>query len=257
MTESVAILATCINQDVSESATWVLETVRVGFPTASVTVFGNGLPLKLETEVKAMCRDANCTYLPLASRTTHDRWISKIVDLAQGPVWVVDTDVVFWASMEQWTWDALMAGRFEPGFVEPWTHTHRVPRLHTCVLRLDPPKLRPAMKEWISRWHPKGFPFLPQVEFVCQHYVPQGTAEPPMFYDTCTGMYQALGGQSFTDEQNAAFDHLHCGVYADEVTNGALSGLMDVHRAAYRDRETARGLYRQQQEFYSRYAILT
>lgn len=74
----------------------------------------------------------------------------------------------------------------------------------------------------------------------------------PLFYDTCAGLYQAGLGTPFTEQQDAAFEHLHCGTYADQITpHLSLPDLAAAHRAIYAQPEMGRGLKAQQDKYYA------
>lgn len=229
----------------------VFRTLRVGFPTADVMVFGNGLAPAHAPVVKKACLDANCTFISVP-RTSHDAWVESLIQASPVSFWILDTDVVFHESVEGFVTDeTLMKGRYEPPFIEPWSQTQKVQRLHTSVLYLNAPALRRGMTEWMRRWHPPGFPFRPSAELVRQCYAPQGSAQRPLFYDTCAGLYLALGGESFTDQENAAFDHLHCATYVDRMGD-AIPGLAAVHAEVYDHPEAAKAMKAPQTEFYDR-----
>lgn len=231
----------------------MFKTLRVGFPDANVNVWINQASQTLLSAFDWIVSEPG--YKVIASGIwRHDQWIEALLERSPEPFWIVDTDVVFFDRMPE-PGDAALMGRYEPAFVEPWTGTHRVERLHTCCLYLNPDLIWQQTREWMVRWHPKGFPFQPSVEMIRQHYVPQGAGQAPLFYDTCSGLYRAIGGRAFTDEEDARFEHLHCGSYSQRI-NGALPGIREVHSAVFRDVNAARGLRTQQNQFYKDHAIL-
>lgn len=184
--------------------------------------------------------------------TAHDLWVAALLGDSLYPFWIVDTDIVFWSSVEGFA-SGFLLGRYEPTFLEPWTGTQHVERLHTSLLYFDPAPIRQAIRSWMASYHPKGFPFLPDVQLVRQHYVPQRD-KPALFYDTCAALFNAIGGTPFTLEQDSAFEHLHCGVYSNRI-NEALPGITDVHKAVFADLNAARGLREQQSTFYQDHAL--
>lgn len=254
MSETVHILATCHNPALLPATTLVFETLRTGFPAADVIVHSNDLPHDAKRSVERCAKLVSAEFVEQGEQR-HDVWVDWLITRNQEPFWICDTDMVFWRSCEGWFgWNTVMAGRYEAPFVEPWSGTHKAARLHTSLLWLNAPLIRHELRNWLQKWHPKDFPFRPQTEFVKQHYVPHGTNQPPLFYDTCAGLYQAIGGTSFTDEQNACFDHLHCGTYSDKIAK-ALPGLPDMHRSVFANRETARGLYAEQLAYYQEHGV--
>lgn len=253
---NVHILATCLNPALIDTTLLVFKTLRTGFPSANVVVWNNGMGTAqskaLVTESEK--RDCKCAYV---EPMRHDNWVFEVMRRSVEPFWILDTDIVFWDSIEQFEQDAEfgIAGRFEPAFREPWTSTIKPSRLHTSLLWINPAAIQKLTREWMGRWHPKGFPFVPEVEMIKQHYVPQGEGKAPLFYDTCCGLYQAIGGRRFSDRENACFEHLHCGVYSDRIEN-ALPGIGQVHRTICNDLNAAKGLQEQQSNFYKENAIL-
>jgi hypothetical protein len=249
---NVHILATHLFGEPIEGTTLVFRTLRVGFPTAKVTVWGNNLNVSSQLHVRHCCDKTCATFLQVNS-TAHDRWITGLVEVSPEPFWICDTDIVFRSSIEGFKSDKDRAifGRYEPEFVEPWSKTQKVDRLHTSLLWINPKMVRSQIRGWMASWHPNGFPFMPEVELIRQQFIPQGLGKKPLFYDTCSGLYQAIGGQAFTDEQNNAFDHLHCGTYVRRM-KGAVDGLKEAHEAIYSGKVEASQIRDSQQEFYRR-----
>ena len=246
----VFILATCLNGDLNPTLL-VFKTLRVGFPTARVVVFGNGLGPAEMLVVKSDCDHASCKFVYM-ERIAHDAWIELLLAKSEEPFWICDTDVVFHSSVEGFVNDdTLLKGRHEPPFVEPWSKTMKTERLHTSLLYMNAPVIRHRVCEWIRKWHPPRFPFTPKIELVRQCYVPRGVDRPPTFRDTCSGLYLAIGGESFSDEENSAFDHLHCGTYVDRM-KGAVPGLAEAHAQIYAHPEAVTLLKANQKEFYAR-----
>lgn len=252
MSAAVHILVTRLPGGLLDASLLTFKTLRVGFPTAPVTIWINdvdpetrGAVLNLAQQAGAECRE-----IP---RIMHDSWIAGLLDNCQKPFWIADTDLVFWDSVEGFGQPFAIEGRFEPDFREPWSGTQHVRRLHTSLLYLDPEKIRQKVREWAARWHPKGFPFSPWMELVRQQYIPVSDRA-PLFYDTCAALYQAIGGHAFTTEQNAAFEHLHCGTYGQRMRQ-AIPGLTEAHRRIFQDVNAAKGLQATQEEFYRQNAL--
>lgn len=257
MTTNVHILATCLDDSLMDATLLVFKTLRIGFPKANVTVWANGMSPENGVTLSKAATDNGCGVIPV-DRVSHDRWIESLLAKSPEPFWVLDTDVVFFDAFPQILFPGLfLSGRFEPAFVEPWTKTHRVARLHTCLLFMDPDTIRAKMRAWMTRWHPKGFPFMPMAELIKQYYVPQGEDKPALFYDTCAGLWQALGGTPFSDTQNSTFAHLHCGTYSNRIA-GALPGIVEIQQAIMNDPGLARGLTEKQNQFYKEnaYAVV-
>lgn len=229
-TQTVFLLATVRNPALLEAALLVFKTIRTGFPTSNIHVTGNGLEVFFEQEVGHACTRIGATFAN-NRRTAHDEWIERLIMAGNGPMWICDTDVVFFGKVEGWFLDQwhgpMLAGRFEPEFEEEWTQTRHVARLHTSLMWLNIPCVRQAMRNWMGRfpniWHTA------QMNLIRQQFIPVA-GQQPLFYDTCAGLYHAVGGHKFMDEQNAAFEHLHCATYSDVVTAPGLKDLADIHK---------------------------
>ncbi len=245
---TVHLLASCLDEKDLNGTLLTFKTLRVGFPTAQVHVWGNGLSLKVESLVRKRFEGE---YTPIEA-IAHDEWIERLINKSSRPFWICDTDVVFYNCVEGWKFN-YFAGGYEPAFVEPWSRTHKVDRLHTCLMYINPLDVRSRMASYIRRYHPSNFPFAPEVTMIKQAYIPQGD-KPPLFYDTCAGMYHAIGGEHFNNEQLLAYEHLHCGVYASRISR-VLPGIVDVHNRVFDNTECAKGLRQQQFEFYKKNAI--
>ena len=262
MKPTVHILATVRNPALLDAALLVFRTLRTGFPTARVQVWGNGLSAAHCHVLEIASAGRGCEFHNLPD-TFHDAWIAGLIATQNEPFWICDTDIVFFESVEAWPDSTFrnpqsalpFAGRYEPEFDEPWTQTLHVARLHTCLMWIDPAQTRVAQREVFNRipepW--RGTANFPLVEM---SFIPTLAPAPSqrgmLCYDTMAGLYQAGYGRSFTALQNAAFEHLHCATYADLAGPHLGNGRMqEMHRRVYADPQSARGLYAQQLAYYA------
>ncbi len=251
---NVHILATHLTGASLGGTLLTFKTLRIGFPKANVTVWGNGLSAQSDRIIHAAARCVDCAYIA-SPATSHDKWCAFLLESSKEPFWLADTDLVFHRSVEDFASDKdYLVGRFESPFLEPWSKTQKVARLHTSLLWINPSLVNELVRRWMWKWHPNGFPFAPQIELVRQHYLPQGENRAPLFYDTMAGLYQAIGGRSFTEEQNEAFDHLHCGTYVHRMNN-AVPGLRQAHEAIYQNAISAKSIRPTQEAFYRQQAL--
>lgn len=251
----VHILVTIRNPALRDAALLVFKTLRVGFPTSDVKVWGNGLKAQDCAMMELVCQQVGAQFLNV-SECTHGAWIESLVMNSPGPIWICDTDIVFFDSVEDKLIEApLFAGRFEPEFIEPWTKTLHVARLHPSLCWLDAPKLREALWAW-----PGADSFFCSVKrnFFEWEFVPVRGADGRCgthFYDTLAGLHQAFGGTPFDDALNDCYEHLFCGTYSDLIE--PFMGLKDFgaqQRAICADPKLARGMQVAQREFYKQHA---
>lgn len=220
MTPQVHILATCRNPALIDATTLVFKTLRIGFPTANISVRANGFFPDLETNAQ-LIEATSRLWVGFAlekNPITHGQWITELIEKNNEPFWICDTDIIFRSSVESWFNESsrcLFAGRYEPEFFDPWTETRHVARIHPSLMWFNPVPLREAMAKW-----PGKHPFLDTVEknLIRWHWVPHATRRTEL-YDTCAGLHQAFGGVPFTEEQNRAYDHLFAGTYSDLLNN--------------------------------------
>jgi hypothetical protein len=256
MKQRIYILATVRKPELLEAALLVFRTIRTGFPDSEVRVVGNNLSAEAGAAVSRTAWSKGCSYYN-GGPTVHDQWIMDLVEGQIHPFWICDTDVVFWKSLDDGTdrTDQVYQGRFEPEFEEESTGTRHMERLHTAVMWFNPPALRAAMRAWMAKipppWGATGrFPL------IHQHFVPL-RGERTRFYDTTAGLWHAGIGTPFTEAQNDAFDHLHCGTYVDLIGPKLSCELQAAHQAIYADHNIAQGMRHQQAKYYQRLAVPT
>ena len=93
--------------------------------------------------------------------------------------------------------------------------------------------------------------FTPKANLINPLVIP--TLHGNTFFDTCSLLYQAVGGQSFDEKQLASFAHLHCGTWSDMVES-AMPGLKSMHDDAAENPEFAKNLRHIQSQFYAKHA---
>lgn len=258
MKTAVHILTTVRSAALLPAALLVFRTLRVGFPAAEVKVWGNGLEGNAEAAVRSAAASVGAWFGNLQP-TSHDLWVEGLLEQELGAFWIVDTDVVFWGAMAARAEGEVLAGRFEPEFMEAWTGTRHMARLHTAVMWLNAPRLRAEIRKWMAGvpapWGHSG-----EFALMRQHFVPlrRAAAGPTemLFYDTCAGVWHAVGGTSFSAEEDAQFSHLHCATYVDVMQGGPGpgKGLAKLHELVYQDSGMARGILATQMEYYRKQA---
>lgn len=245
------LLCTVLNPGRLKSNLLTFQTVRKGFPTANIFVYGNDRDTPAKDDISLVLVRAatsiNAEYRPI-SLHSHGEWIEKLLDGENEPFWICDPDVVFFDKVEDWfdhSHDVPFAGRYEPEFWEEWTETVHVARLHPSLMWFNPTVLRAAMRAWPGRHQ---FFNSVQSNLFQWSWVPEH-GRPLKFYDTCAGLYHALGGQQFNDEENKAFEHVFCSTYADLIEKQH-PNLKAKHDMLFENPAAARGMWQEQQEWY-------
>jgi hypothetical protein len=242
----VHILAHVRKPELLPAALLVFRTLRTGFPESHVMVWGNALAGTAAQAVEHAARGAGAEFRNLPLPGKHDGWVEDLIQTGLEPFWICDTDIIFWEAVEDWRAPTFM-GRLEPEFDEEWTKTRHMERLHSSLMYINPAAVRAEMRRFMAKI-PAPFGHTARFPFVQQHFVPL-RGQQPLFYDTCAGMWHAFEGQPFTEQQNRAYEHLHCATYADLIE---LEGLQDAHAAIYSNPTLARGMRETQDAYYNR-----
>jgi hypothetical protein len=242
------ILVTCRKPELEPMSFLVFKTLRIGFPTATIHVYGNGLsPSDIERLEEAV--DGVGVIPHDGDLTIHHRWIEGIVRDEQEPFWLVDTDMVFYEKIEDWKFDTALAGYRIPEFFDEFANAITRSRLHTSLLFIDPVKVREQVKAYEAQFPVTPFNPLENLIYpVCQPLNGRG-----YFHDTASLLYHAIGGTAFTDAQKNSYAHLHFGTISDIVlprlNNGAQ---MQVAREAIlKNPELGRGLWRWHEDYWA------
>ena len=259
MTPTVHILATCTDLSLLPSTLLVFATLRVGFPTAKVVVWCNGLAgSEADEAVRKAAHDvgAEATYTGSPIKPVrHGEWMRGIVESADSPIVFVDTDMVFHAPVEGWDFQTGLAGRYLRRYLCPYTRCVTEPRLHTSLLFVEPRLLANELFMLRARFHESRFN--PLVDLWSAVTIPERTRAGVVnhFHDTACLAYQAVGGTVFTPEQLDAYDHLFAGTYLNDLAPSLSDcNLPALHAAAHRDPASIRGAWRSQNDWYARHA---
>lgn len=248
---TVEILATCRNTKLIEMTRLVFRTIRVGFPSAKIKVWGNGLNPLVE-ELIARDVDAIGGAFSNFPEQRHDEWFQKLLWMNMQPYVVCDTDMVFYDEVQSWVFQHPWAGAFQPEYLDPWSHTVHRPRMHTSLMFIRPDEIRDRMLRFDGRF--KKAPIFPgTINFIGQQLQPVMTEAGTVvhFADTGANLYQCIGGDAFSEAQLDAFAHLHAGTWSDLLN---LPEVTELHAEILKDPNVARGIWRRQREFYEKAA---
>ena len=245
----VFILATCRKPELLPYSLLVFKTLRVGFPTADVEVHLNGAkPMPSwawEKDVVDAAQGSGCV-LKVIEETTHHEWIEKLIATEENDFWICDTDVIFYAGVEDWKFETPLAGALIPEFGDPFLCATTRSRLHTSLMHIRPTALTGALVVYDLR-HPRTAYNPPSNPYFPLSMPMNGKT---VFYDTMAMAYHAVGGTPFTDQQKDSYFHFHFGSFSDLVLPKMPQG-MAAARAEILDKpQLGIGLWRKQQEWF-------
>lgn len=243
MTTPVHILATCNNRELAQMTSLVFATLRIGFPSAPVTVHVNGNCEALCPEILSLCTATRCQVIKV--ETIHHEWIENLVRTQTEPFYILDTDAVFFESVEGWSFSSALAGRLIPEWQDAFSGCLTRARLHTSLLRLDPEQI----KERIAT-RPSPTPFTPNVNLFHPLVLPLHRRN--YFYDTASLLYHQLGGEPFSACQLDAFFHFNFGTISDLVLPRLpdRETMAEAREKILANPSLGRGRWREQDEYY-------
>jgi hypothetical protein len=209
MIKSVHIPVFCDSKEARGGALLTLKTIRVGFPTVPITVHWMGDDVEVLEELKNQDVAALKFWSGLKR---NDQLIKLLVGTEKNGFAVVDSDVVFFKNCENFQTNELIAGEFIPTFHCPIANAMTHSRLHTAFFVVpDPAKLREVISKVYHPAFPKFCPFDPFSP------VTLFLDRKPLFYDSCSVLYHAVGGESFNEDMLNRFEHVYSGSYAHKL----------------------------------------
>ena len=243
----VHILASCPNPKLIEYTTLVFRTLRVGFPTATVTVWLNNMGQAEESKLSRLCVAGDnearvCDY-------SHHEWIEMLCGTEKEPFWICDTDVIFFESMEDYRFSGAISGWRIPEWDDEFTGCITRPRIHTCLMHIRPADLAEDIAAFKGSYNamedisPLPNLFAPLVvPMDGRHY----------FYDVCGMLHHAVIGEAFTDEIKDKFFHFNFGTISDRVLPHVKDGknMAAAREMVLNDPQLGRGAWRLQEEYY-------
>jgi hypothetical protein len=252
--KEVAILVTC-DADSFPVATMALETIRVGFPTARIKVYGNDLSIQTSEQVyeKFEKIQGATEWHSLSPRVTHADWIKGQVMMSNAEtLWIVDGDSIFWKSCEDFKFEHPLAGFSVPPMWNEFAGCPSVQRVHTSHLTVRPAELRAAIAkadEVFLKYpvYAESDYFSPRVVFANRQ---------PHFYDSLAGLSHAVSWTSYSEAELDCYDHVNSASFfkvmyerlADREKFAAL------HETAKKNPQALRGLWRKINAYYAQCA---
>ena len=206
---NIAVLVTVPHDNQIVENTLTLETLRVGFPNASVHVYSNNNTAKANNVIDKLCQEHDYRVRHYHDkRMHHAKWIRNMVEINVGELTILDPDIIFYADCEDFDFPTSIAGRFVPVIWNEFAGAISYERLHTsflmiknCIeLRQRIVSAYPFATSDTGQYSPVD-PFMPSVKF---H---QGF---PMFWDTCSMLFHMVGGSCFTEHHLKRYSHVNC-----------------------------------------------
>lgn len=250
MRQKVFILATCRKPELLLYTLLVFKTLRVGFPNAHVHVQLNGAKDRGGMFwVKDVAEAANmaCCVVDLIDETTHHEWIEKLIHTQDEDFWILDTDVIFYSSVEDWKFETPLAGALIPEFNDPFLCATTRSRLHTSLMHIKPTKLGTLGMKWELK-HPQTI-YNPIVNGIHPKCYPLNGKS--YFNDTMSFLYHAIGGTPFTAQQKDCYFHFHFGSFSDLVLPKMPEGIGAARQEILEHPEQGVGQWRTQEEWFN------
>jgi hypothetical protein len=231
----------------------VFPTLRVGFPTAEINVVDNASLDAVRQLLRSQAEMCGAAFTELTQEKPHHELIEQILESqAEGAAIFVDPDVCFWKSVEEWRFDALMAGRLLPKYACEYTACITHPRLHTSFLWIpDVRSLRDAIRVVRARF----FDFHPFRPIMCR------LGGVWQRWDTGASLYAALPERMhpFTARELEAYDHLFCGTHLGEVAAKVRPDYAllfeRMHKHIRSDHRSLKGAWRIQDDYFASLSI--
>lgn len=227
----------------------VLDTIRVGFPTAKLWVAANR---NVCDSVITKCKKLDA-FMSFTNCRTHHDFIQDWVHGPSDPLFIIDPDIIFWESMEDLTSirTGFFRGVFTPEHLTDYGEFHTVSRFHSSFLYFpDPCAVARAIKEVFppSQVNPSCVPFNP---FAPQTVFQNGR---PLFFDTCANLFHAIGGEELRADYSSRFTHIGHGssleLMCKHVPATRAARLREIHRLAIHDPVTIKYLWKEQRDYY-------
>jgi hypothetical protein len=241
----VFILCTIRKNAPYQTSTLTFDSIRTGFPDADVHVDVQG-DHNFNSYLSSL--DADVKFR--SEQMVHGDWIRNLVMSEEDPFVIADPDLVFFSRFpyEQYLEDAL-AGDYVPAFKCPVAKCKTEPRFHTSLLCIHPLLLRCEISKWKSKIGVTQF--TPHIDLFKAVVIP--TANGTRFYDTCSLLFNSIGGKQFCSDTLLTYSHIHAGTWSD-IVEKSMPGFQDMHRKLLSDPKLLRASRAMQNEFYEQHA---
>jgi hypothetical protein len=237
---SVFIQTYCEHPALAYGALLAFKTLRVGFPTARVTVVDNGSHPEVLPRIREACKSVGATLVEQPRKGFIDFYRHILIEQDEtDSVVICDPDVMFWDDMESLSFDAVIAGRKIPDLKNYGVTS--VSRLHPSLIFV--PSVS-RLREEMRKGHINKINHLGQFS---THLRGE-----KLFFDTLAPLYQMMPEKchAFTPEELDKFDHLFYGSHLPVIQPGLSDAGMTATAhmlAATGDYKALKGLWRAQE----------
>ena len=235
----VFIQTYCEHPALAYGSLLVFDSLRIGFPSANVTVVDNGSHPEFLPKLRNACARVGAL-LHERPRGPFLRFFEEILIGQWQNVAIVDPDVMFWDNMESTNVGGLLSGRKIPDLVNFGVTS--VSRIHPSMVFI--PDV-PALRDEIQRNHVRSVNVLGQVAVHLRGE--------KLFFDTLAPLTQMLGEKAvaFGPNELDKYDHLFYGSHLPVIQPGLHDdgATMRAHvAAAMGNSASLRGLWREQEK---------
>ena len=247
---TVYMLTYCQSMESLYGSTLTFKTLRIGFPTAQVRVMDNHSVPEAAALIRREAEEVGCTYSYLKVPVSHHSWLGSLLldPEVHGTVIILDPDMCFWQTCENWHFRKLLAGRLMPAFHNEFSECLDMPRIHTSFWWIhDAAAFRDRL---IREYRKTSIGYLdPFVPYIFRH---NGVRYK---FDTGGNLYAAMQDDiyCFGERELECFDHLMVGTHLEIVrpwlNEKDQAYIQLLHDHAKNDHTKLKGLWKQQ-DFY-------
>jgi hypothetical protein len=252
--KEVAILVTCDEQSFPV-ATMAFDTIRVGFPTARIKVYGNDLTLAMSEQVydRFEAIQGLTEWHSLYPKVTHADWIKgQVMSSDVETLWVVDGDSIFWKSCEEFKFEHPLAGFSLPAMWNEFAGCPSVQRAHTSHLTVRPLELRAAIAKADEAF--LKYPVYAEADYFSPRIV--FANRQPHFYDSLAGLSHAVPWTPYSEAEMDCYDHVNSASFYKVMYErlAEREKFAALHETARTNPQALRGWWRTMNKYYAQCA---
>jgi uncharacterized protein (DUF736 family) len=215
----------------------VFKTLRVGFPTLRIVVW-NQTDKTIEGDFR----------VKTSSFKTHSDWIKYLIETENESFILCDTDIVFYASMEDdflKVKNVALYGRLLPKFYDVISQAISLPRFHPSLLLINPivTRYKIAQEKALSYSHDVDTYFVESFYFYAnnQRYFSDTMA-------SLTGLLMFC--KPFSEVELNKYCHLFCGTFLNKASKVLGLEFKNVHKEVSSNPNAGKGLWKQQEAYF-------